>query len=123
MKKIDFIFLQTGVGSWAASIISYILNNWDYAPSFISVEPFSANCLFESIKAGKRVKVNNNQSTCMAGLDCGTVSKLAWQILKNSISASISISDNLFSNISVAIKCITFHRFPLILVLRNATRS
>ncbi|MDG1847125.1 MAG: diaminopropionate ammonia-lyase, partial [Candidatus Marinimicrobia bacterium] len=94
-KKIDFIFLQTGVGSWAASIISYILNNWDYAPSFISVEPFSANCLFESIKAGKRVKVTKNETTCMAGLDCGTVSMLAWQILKNSITASISISDNL----------------------------
>ena len=94
-RKIDLILLQTGVGSWAASIISYVLNNWEDFPLFISVEPFSANCLFESIKAGKRVKVNNNQSTCMAGLDCGTVSTLAWQILKNSISASISISDNL----------------------------
>ena len=94
-RKIDLILLQTGVGSWAASIISYVLNNWEDFPLFISVEPFSANCLFESIKVGKRVKVNNNQSTCMAGLDCGTVSTLAWQILKNSISASISISDNL----------------------------
>ena len=94
-RKIDLIFLQTGVGSWAASIITYVLNNWEHCPLFISVEPFAANCLFESIKAGKRVKVNKKETTSMAGLDCGTVSTLAWQILKNSISASISISDNL----------------------------
>jgi diaminopropionate ammonia-lyase len=93
-KKIDLIFLQTGVGSWAASIISYILNNWDYYPLFFSVEPFSANCLAESIKAKKRVKINKKESTSMAGLDCGTVSTLAWKILKNSISSSISITDS-----------------------------
>ena len=93
-KKIDLIFLQTGVGSWAASIINYILNNWDYCPLFYSVEPFSANCLAESIKSKKRVKVNKKETTSMAGLDCGTVSTLAWQILKTSISSSISIDDS-----------------------------
>ena len=82
-KKIDLIFLQTGVGSWAASIISYILNNWDYYPLFFSVEPFSANCLAESIKAKKRVKINKKESTSMAGLDCGTVATLAWQLLNS----------------------------------------
>ena len=93
-KKIDVIFLQTGVGSWAASIITYILNNWDYFPLFFSVEPFSANCLAESIRAKKRVRVNNKERTSMAGLDCGTVSTLAWEILKNSITCSISLKDS-----------------------------
>ncbi len=93
-KKIDLIFLQTGVGSWAASIISYILNNWDYCPLFFSVEPFSANCLSESIKAKKRVSVNKKETTYMAGLDCGTVSTVAWKILKKSITCSISMTDS-----------------------------
>ena len=31
----------------------------------------------------------------MAGLNCGTVSKIAWPILKNGLKGAISIKDNL----------------------------
>ena len=94
-QKIDIIFLQSGVGSWAASILMYILSFWKKPPLFISVEPYSANCLFQSIKSAKRVSVDSNETTAMAGLDCGTVSTEAWKILKHGISGSLSISDNL----------------------------
>ena len=94
-EKIDVLFLQTGVGSWAASIIGYIMKKWQNPPVCISVEPHSANCLFESIKTGYRVSVENNETTTMAGLNCGSVSTLAWNILKNGLIGSISISDKL----------------------------
>ena len=94
-EKIDVLFLQTGVGSWAASIIGYIIKEWQNPPACISVEPHSANCLFESIKTGNRVSVENNETTTMAGLNCGSVSTLAWNILKNGLIGSISISDKL----------------------------
>ena len=94
-KKIDVLFLQTGVGSWAASIIGYIIKEWQNPPACISVEPHSANCLYESIKTGNRVSVENNKTTTMAGLNCGSVSTLAWNILKNGLIGSISISDKL----------------------------
>jgi len=94
-EKIDVLFLQTGVGSWAASIIGYIMKEWQNPPACISVEPHSANCLFESIKTGNRVSVENNETTTMAGLNCGSVSTLGWQILKNGLVGSISISDKL----------------------------
>ena len=94
-QKIDIIFLQSGVGSWAASILMYILSFWKKPPLFISVEPHSANCLFQSIKSAKRVSVDSKETTAMAGLDCGTVSTEAWKILKHGISGSLSISDNL----------------------------
>ena len=94
-EKIDLLLLQSGVGSWAASIIIYILQQWKNPPFFISVEPHSANCLFESIRAGHRLSVENNATTSMAGLDCGSVSTLAWEILKNGLIGSISISDKL----------------------------
>jgi diaminopropionate ammonia-lyase len=94
-EKIDVLFLQTGVGSWAASIIGYIIKEWQNPPVCISVEPHSANCLFESIKTGNRVSVENNETTTMAGLNCGSVSTLAWNILKNGLVGSISISDKL----------------------------
>ena len=94
-QKIDIIFLQSGVGSWAASILMYVLSFWKKPPLFISVEPYSANCLFQSIKSAKRVSVDSKETTAMAGLDCGTVSTEAWKILKHGISGSLSISDNL----------------------------
>ena len=94
-EKIDVILLQSGVGSWAASIMTYILKEWEDPPFFIGVEPHSANCLFESIKAGYRLSVENELKTSMAGLDCGSISTLAWKILKNGLTGAISISDKL----------------------------
>mgnify|MGYP006102309141 CR=1 FL=1 len=94
-EKIDFVFLQSGVGSWAASLVAYIQKYWEYQPFIYSVEPYSANCVFESIAGGNRVSVNNGGETIMAGLNCGTVSKIAWPILKNGLMGAISIKDNL----------------------------
>ena len=102
-KKIDLVILQSGVGSWAASIVDYIITKWEKAPFFISVEPHSANCLFESIKRGKRISIQNNKSTNMAGLDCGSVSTLAWNILSENLAGSISISDSLCEKSMIAL--------------------
>jgi len=94
-EKIDVLLLQSGVGSWAASIVIYILKQWKNPPFFVGVEPYSANCLFESIKSGHLVSIENDAITSMAGLNCGSVSTLAWNILKNSLIGSISIADKL----------------------------
>tara|TARA_Y100001970_G_scaffold279478_1_gene386915 strand:+ start:1039 stop:2172 length:1134 start_codon:yes stop_codon:yes gene_type:complete len=92
-ENIDIVFLQLGVGSWAASVVMYILDQWEKTPFFIGVEPHSANCLFESIKTGHQVSVQSEMTTNMAGLNCGSISTLAWKILNNAILGSISISD------------------------------
>ena len=94
-ETVDVLFLQSGVGSWAASILGYIATQWNHPPVCISVEPHSANCLYESIKTGNRVIVENNETTIMAGLNCASVSTLAWDILKNGLSGSMSITDEL----------------------------
>ena len=92
-SNVDILFLQAGVGSWAASIASYIMIYWKDPPMIITVEPLSANCVYESIKIGKRVSINNHKDTIMAGLNCGTVSKIAWKILKNYVQYSLAIPD------------------------------
>ena len=94
-NKVDVVLLQSGVGTWAASVVSYIVSQWSYRPIFISVEPVSSNCLFRSISKGKRVSFNSKNRTSMAGLDCGSVSTLAWDILKKNLTGSISIEDDL----------------------------
>ena len=92
-ENIDILFLQSGVGSWAASVIMYILEEWESSPIFIGVEPHSSNCLYESIKVGRRVSVQSDINTKMAGLDCGSLSTIAWEILDKAVFGTISISD------------------------------
>ena len=38
--------------------------------------------------------VNITEETMMAGLSCGEVSKIAWQLLQNSLSHCVSITDD-----------------------------
>jgi diaminopropionate ammonia-lyase len=94
-EKFDFIFLQAGVGSFPASAVLYYQNlNRNNASKFICVEPEKADCLFQSAKAGKFTSTNASLDSIMAGLNCGTPSKTAWEILKNSVSVFMTISDN-----------------------------
>ncbi len=59
----------------------------------ITVEPLCTNCVYESIKTGKRASVNNHKNSIMAGLNCRTVYKFAWKILKNYVRYSLAILD------------------------------
>ena len=95
---VDIVFLQSGVGSWAASIMMYIFSFWKTPPLFIGVEPHAANCLFRSIQSGERVSVDSDNTTAMAGLDCGTVSTEAWKILEHGIYGAVSIEDTLMED-------------------------
>jgi len=91
------VFLQAGVGSFAAAIVAYMSNFTDRPiPQFIIVEPQGAPCLFESMKknTGELLRIEGDLPTIMAGLACGEPSKIAWQILKYSTHAFLSCSDD-----------------------------
>ena len=94
-SKIDIIFLQCGVGSWAASCIWYFLNKYKVKrPKFVIVEPTESAGVFESFEKGARITPKGNFKTIMAGLNCGIPSKNAWDIIKRGCDASIKISDD-----------------------------
>jgi len=91
------VFLQAGVGSFAAAIIAYMSNFTDRpTPIFIIVEPQGAPCLFESIKnnTGDPLRIEGDLPTIMAGLACGEPSQIAWQIVKHSTHAFLTCSDD-----------------------------
>lgn len=76
------VFLQGGVGSLASAVCAYFWQYWgDRRPRLIVVEPEAANCLQQSAQKGSPVIVKGDLETLMAGLACGEVSLLAWQIL------------------------------------------
>jgi diaminopropionate ammonia-lyase len=91
----DIIFLQAGVGSWASSAVKYFCNQYQKEkPKFIIVEPNSADCVLESVRNGKISRTKGAQDTIMAGLNCGTPSMAAFDILRNTVDVFISISDD-----------------------------
>lgn len=88
------VFIPGGVGGLASAVCAYFWELWgDRRPRFIIVEPVNANCLQESAKAGNPVVVEGDHDTLMAGLACGEVSALAWEILKTGANDFMTINE------------------------------
>lgn len=89
------VFVQGGVGGLASAVAGYFWDLWgDRRPRFVVVEPEQANCLQLSAKAGEPVVVKGDLDTLMAGLACGEVSLLAWQILSNGADDFMTLSED-----------------------------
>lgn len=88
------VFLQGGVGGMAAAVCGHF---WERAggerPMTVVVEPDKADCLLRSACAGVPVAVRGELDTMMAGLACGEVSLLAWEILREGADAFASLPD------------------------------
>ena len=94
------VFLQAGVGGMAAAMIAgFAKYSTATIPKFIIVEPENANCVFKSIENSKATTVNIINETIMGGMSCGDVSTVAWEILKDSVNYSLTISDNEISTV------------------------
>lgn len=88
------VFVQAGVGGFAAAVCAYFWErSAEQRPVFVVVEPERADCLLQSARAGEVTAVKGDLDTLMAGLACGEVSLLAWQILATGANAFCSIPD------------------------------
>ncbi len=89
------VFLQGGVGGMAAAVCSYFWERFDgRRPITVVVEPAKADCLLRTARAGHPVAVHGELDTIMAGLACGEVSLLAWEILREGADAFASVRDD-----------------------------
>ena len=87
------VIVQAGVGGVASAICAQFWLGIEPRPKFIVLEPVHADCVYQSIAAGRRVDVAITQETVMAGLSCGEVSTIAWDILQHGADAAIAIDD------------------------------
>jgi len=89
------VFLQAGVGSFAAAVVAFLTQYYEHDITFVLVEPHVANCYYESFKAGTNefVSVGGDMQTIMAGLACGEPNPQAWQLLKAYTKVSISCEE------------------------------
>lgn len=88
------VLAQAGVGALAAAVCAYFWLFWrERRPAFIVVEPTRADCVYRSLAAGHPVVVGGSLDTVMAGLACGEVSELAWEILRGGATGAIALDD------------------------------
>lgn len=88
------VFLQAGVGGLAAAVCAqFWMALGAQRPRTVVVESDRAACLLESARAGAPRHVAIREETVMAGMSCGEVSLLAWEILSRGAADFVAIGD------------------------------
>lgn len=75
------VFVQAGVGGLAAAVIGYLWALLPQRPTFVVVEPQSADCWFQSNRAGRPVPASGTADTVMGGLACREISPVTWPVV------------------------------------------
>lgn len=90
----DLVVVPTGVGSLLQAALVHYRQPGDGATrtAVVSVEPDTAACVHASLAAGRPVTVTTGR-TSMAGLNCGTVSMLAWPVVVAGLDAALVTDD------------------------------
>lgn len=88
------VFIQGGVGGLASAVCAQLWERLgDQRGRFVVVEPDKAACLYESATVGKPVAVHGELDTLMAGLACGEVSLIAWEVLAAGTADFLTVPD------------------------------
>jgi diaminopropionate ammonia-lyase len=83
LGKVTHVFMQGGVGSIAAAVfMGFKQRIMGPLPRFVVVEPFEADCLYQSAVNNRATPSSGSLKTIMAGLACREVSPAAWSILE-----------------------------------------
>ena len=95
VEQPGMLLVPTGVGSLLhAALTHYRKHPTRPDPAVVvSVEPVEAACVQASIAAGHPVSVVTGH-TIMAGLNCGTVSSLAWPSIQRGLDAAATVTDD-----------------------------
>lgn len=89
------VFVQAGVGGLAAAVAAHFdIVFGDRRPKMIVVEPDRAACIFESTRRGKLTKVDHQDSTIMAMLECYEPSMTAWEVLSRKADAFQTVGES-----------------------------
>lgn len=88
------IFLQAGVGGFAASMAALFRRTWGNQPLIIVVEPEAARSVMESVMAGSPV-VSPGPVSSMGRLDCKEASHLALATLSAEADFFVTIEDQI----------------------------
>jgi len=88
------VFLQAGVGGFAAAIAGHLaIVLGEARPTVTVVEPARAACVYETARAGRPVTIAHSQPTVMAMLECYEPSLVAWRVLSRLGDAFMTVDE------------------------------
>lgn len=88
------IVIQTGVGGLAAAVAALAKRRWgSQRPTVVLADPQRAPCCARSFADGGPAQLDGDCDTVMAGLACGSMSLLAYEILADHAEAALTVSD------------------------------
>src|SRR2546423_3524381 len=90
--KASTMMTPVGVGSLAQAEVSFCKSH-PRTITVLATEPDTAACLHESLKAGASETLRTTGPTICDGMNCGTVSPIAWPVLRSGIGASVTVPD------------------------------
>jgi diaminopropionate ammonia-lyase len=94
-RATHLVAVPTGNGSLLQAALQHYRDPaLDQPPAVLAVEPVTAACVTSSLAAGKPISVDTSKPTIMAGLNCGTVSTIAWPAIRCGLDASVAVTDD-----------------------------
>src|SRR5439155_23284784 len=87
---VDLVVVPMGVGALTAAVVAH----YSADAAVVAVEPLTAACGLASARAGKPAFVPGPHDSIMAGLNCGTVSLIAWPTVASGVDVFTAISDD-----------------------------
>jgi diaminopropionate ammonia-lyase len=85
----EVVVVPMGVGALAAAVVRHYAAH----ATIVVVEPLSAACGLRSAAAGHPVEVPGPHDSIMAGLNCGTVSIIAWPVVAAGVDLFVAVDD------------------------------
>jgi diaminopropionate ammonia-lyase len=91
---IDAVALPVGVGALASAAVRHFRGRIRAGRTrLVGVEPVGSDCVGQSVRAGHPVIVPGPHTSIMAGLNCGTPSRLAWPLVERGLDVLVAIDD------------------------------
>lgn len=94
IERPDAVVVPVGVGALAVAAVAHWPAGPPDGPARIAVEPTSAACLVAAIEADGPVTVPGPHTSIMAGMNCGTVSPVAWPAMRAGIDRCVTVDDD-----------------------------
>jgi diaminopropionate ammonia-lyase len=85
----EVVVIPMGVGALLAAAVQH----YAARATIVAVEPVSAACGMQSAAAGHPVVVPGPHDSVMAGLNCGTVSPVAWPAVSRGVDVFVAVDD------------------------------
>jgi diaminopropionate ammonia-lyase len=85
----DIVVVPMGVGA----LIAAACEHYASSATIVAVEPLSAACGLRSAEAGHPVEVPGPHDSILAGLNCGTVSPIAWPSVSEGVDVFVAVDD------------------------------